>query len=65
MTDLDNSVRQVDGTERVTMIVSDQEMISTESVLQLEPIAIRQHSSQRKKMDIHDDANLLMVDVNI
>lgn len=41
VTYLDDGVRQVYRTERVTVVVSDQEMIGAESVLQLEPIPMK------------------------
>lgn len=65
VTYLDDGIRQVYRAERVTVVVPDQEVICTESVLQLEPIPTMSATFTIPKVNIHNQSDLLMADINI
>jgi hypothetical protein len=65
VTYLDDGIRQVYRTERVTVVVPDQEMIGTETVLQLEPIPMKSATLAIQRVDIHNQSDLLVADINI
>jgi hypothetical protein len=62
---LDDGVGQVYRTQRVSMIVADQEVVGSESILQLEPIAVLSATSTGGTFDAHNDFDLLVIDVDI
>jgi hypothetical protein len=65
VTYLDDGIRQVYRTERVSMVVPDQEVVGTESVFQLEPVPMKSATFPVPNVDIHNQSDLLVADVDV